>query len=332
MSNSSSQNSMSRRGAMGKMGFGLATLGGGLALAGGASAAAASEGKIEPARFKDPIWNREQSARLEAHLDGRQIYGRATGGVYGVRPGEAVRHILNFEVFSSTRVARRPDGNYDRMSKEVVFYLDPTSGAILDEWDNPYTNEKVRVVDIANDPYNWVIRDWVGPPAMPGVDVHNLTRPENAKPFLLHWTDFSEDTVVIEEGGSAWYPNRLDPKKWPRESAGAMVQATELFRYFIRRSDLEDASQDHLKHNGVWIRITPWLPWMLMGQAEGHCMYNGMFTKSDTLDHFNPAVIERVRKRYPQYLTAPATYYGPSLSSIEHYAIEQQPAPPRKAP
>jgi len=321
---------MSRRRAMGT---GLAALGTGFALAGCAaqtpSVAATNARRVAP-RYDDPVWNREQSARLEAHLDGRQIYGRASGSVNGVRPGEAVRHLLDFEVFSSTRVVRRPDGQYDRMSKEVVFYLDPVTGTILDEWDNPYSGERVRVVDIANDPYNWVIRDWVGPPALPGVNLHDLPEPAVKKPFLLHWSDFSEDTVVIEEGGHAWYPNRLDPAKWPRESAGTMVQASEMFRYFIRRSDLEDDSQDHLKHNGVWIRITPWLPWMLMGQAPGHCMYNGMFTKSDTLEHFKPAVLARVRERYPQYLSAPTTWYGPSLSSLEHYALEQKPAPAKK--
>jgi hypothetical protein len=286
-----------------------------------------TEKRREPPRFDDPVWNREQSARLEAHTDGRQVYGRATGSVNGVRPGEAVRHLFDFEVFSTTRVVRRPDGNYDRMSKEVVFYVDPQSGAILDEWDSPYTQEHVKVVDIANDPYNWVIRDYVAPPALPGTDTHEMAAPAEKKPYLMKWTEFSKDTVVAETGGHAWYPNRLDPAKWPRESAGSMVQASELFRYFINRADLEDPTKTHLPHNGVWIRITPWLPWMLMGTTPGHVLYNGMFTSGDTLDYYKPAVLERVRKRYPQYLEAPTRWYGPSLSSIEHYALEQKPAP-----
>jgi hypothetical protein len=309
-----------------------AALGGAVLLAPAAAPAAATTPKSartprESPRFDDPVWNREQSARLEAHTDGRQVYGRATGAVHGVRPGEAVRHLLDFEVFSTTRVVRRTDGNFDRMSKEVVFYLDPVTGEILDEWDNPYTSERVKVVDIANDPYNWVIRDYVSPPALPGTDTHDMPEPAQKKPFLMKWSQFSASTVVVETGGSAWYPNRLDPAKWPRESAGTMVQASEFFRYFINRSDLEDASQTHLPHNGVWIRVTPWLPWMLLGQMPGHILYNGMFASGDSLDYFKPTVLERVHRRYPQYLTAPTHWYGPSLSSIEHYALEQQPAP-----
>jgi hypothetical protein len=293
----------------------------------GGTATAAIKKRREPPRFDDPVWNREQSARLEAHTDGRQIYGHGSGSIYGVKPGEAVRALFNFEIFATIRVVRRPDGNYDRMTKELVFYTDPVSGLPMDAWDNPYNGERVKVVDVANDPYNWVIRDWVGPPAMPGVDNHNVPEPADKKPFLLHWTEFGPDTLVVDEGGSAFYPNRLDPVKWPRESAGPMVQATELFRYFIRREDVENPALTHLPHNGVWIRVTPWLPWMLMGQAPGHIMYNGMFTRHETLDYYKPAVLARVRERYPQYMTAPTTWYGPNLSSIEHYALEQKPAP-----
>jgi hypothetical protein len=100
-----------------------------------------------------------------------------------------------------------------------------------------------------------------------------------------------------------------------------------LFRYFVRLSDLANAKLDHLPHNGVWIRVTPWLPWMLMGQANGHIMYEGEYCSNNNLDYYSPQVLARVRAKYPQYMEAPTKWYGPSLSSIEHYAQEQKPAP-----
>jgi hypothetical protein len=75
------------------------------------------------------------------------------------------------------------------------------------------------------------------------------------------------------------------------------------------------------------VRITPWLPWMLMGQAPGHILYDGVFRADKTLDYHRPDVIARIREKYPQYLTAPTRWYGPSLSSLEHYTLEQKPAP-----
>jgi hypothetical protein len=66
---------------------------------------------------------------------------------------------------------------------------------------------------------------------------------------------------------------------------------------------------------------------MLMGEAPGHILYDGIFHTTRTLDYYPPGVVERVKARYPQYLTAPTSWYGPSYSSIEHYAMEQKPAP-----
>ena len=281
-----------------------------------------------PIRFDDPVWNRETAARLQADTTGAQVYGRCSGVVSGVRPGEAVRPLVGFEVFSTIRVLRQRDGSYQRMTKETILYTDLRTGKVLDEWDNPYTGERVKVVHVANDPYNWIIAATVQPPALPGTVTTGQAVP-GGKPYLLHWSLFGPDTIVLSEDGHAYYPNRLDPAKWPRESAGPMIQASELFRYFIRRADLENPALTHLPHDGSWVRVQPFMPWMLMGTAPGHAFYDGIFRSASTLDHFPAPVLERIRTRYPQYLTAPTEWYGPNYSSLEHYAREQTPAPAR---
>lgn len=311
----------SRRAAFG---VGAASLA--LAMTGASAARAQDKPARLPIKFDDPVWNRETAARLQADTNGSQVYGRCSGVVTGVRPGEAVRPLFNFEVFSTIRVLRQSDGNYQRMCKETIFYTDPTTGAVLDEWTNPYTGERVKVVDVHNDPYNWVIASTVQPPAMPGL-INNGQAVAGGKPFLQHWLELGPDTIVMVEDGHGYYPNRLDPAHWPRESSGPMIQSSELFRYFISRADMEDPTKTHLPHNGSWVRVQPWLPWMLMGTTPGHVMYDGVFRPSRTLDYFSPAVIARIRERYPDYLTAPTTWYGPNYSSLEHYAREQKPAP-----
>jgi hypothetical protein len=207
------------------LGLGLASLA--LAAAGASAARAEAPAGSIPIRFDDPIWNRETAARLQADTTGQQVFGRCSGIVTGVRPGEAVRPLFGFQVFSTIRVLRQSDGSYQRMTREAIFYTDPDTGVILDEWDNPYTGEKVKVVDVHNDPYNWVIASTVQPPAMPGAKNAGQAVP-GGKPYLLHWLDFGPDTVVLVEDGHAYYPNKLDPAKWPRESAGAMIQTSEL--------------------------------------------------------------------------------------------------------
>lgn len=277
------------------------------------------------ALFKDPVWNRETTARLEADTaPGKYVNGYVTGMVMGVRDGEAVRPLFGFEVFSSIRVVKQPNGDYQRMCRELVFYRDLKTGEMMDSWLNPYTNEKVRVVDVANDPFNYVISDhYPDPPNYGGL---NTVKPPR-RPFLRDWALLNDDTVILQSDIHLYYRNALDPAKWPRESSGPMNRVSELFRYQIRRDDLENPALTHLPHTGVWNRVTPWLPWMLMGAAPGHILYAGTFSTVPSVNAVPPAVAKRVLERFPQYQVAPEKWVEPSLSSLENYARTEKPAP-----
>jgi hypothetical protein len=147
------------------------------------------------------------------------------------------------------------------------------------------------------------------------------------KPYLLHWKQLGPDTILMTEDGHGYYPNLLTPAKWPRESSGPMIQSSELFRYFISKADLENPEKTFVPANGSWVRVQPWLPWMLMGQAPGHVMYDGVFRAELTPDFIPAPVLEHIKTYYPDYMTAPTKWYGPNYSSLEHYAMEQKPAP-----
>jgi hypothetical protein len=308
----------------------------GTALA-GAAAGCASTAPTEPAlaakrplAFTDPIWNREVSARIEAFADPKKfVYGSVSGVVAGVRDGEKVRPLMRFEVFSTIRVVRRDDGSYQRLCRELVFYRDLATGKLMDEWDNPYTGERVKVVDVANDPYNYVISDFYpDPPSYGGL---NQEKKPPRRPYIRNWSVIDENTIGLESDIHLYYPSAMQPEKWPRESPGKMTRVSEQFRYFIRREDLENPALDHIPASGVWNRVTPWLPWMLMDQAPGHIIYTGNMCARAHTDLHPKDVMARVRERYPKYLVAPDMVEGPSLSSLERYALDQTPAKPRAA-
>jgi hypothetical protein len=53
--------------------------------------------------------------------------------------------------------------------REIGLYTDLKSGEILEEWRNPYLDETVKVVPIANDPFNHTITNFYpSPPSMAG--------------------------------------------------------------------------------------------------------------------------------------------------------------------
>jgi len=289
------------------------------------TASLAKTQKTQPISFENPIWNRETLARIEGDIaPGKFIYGGGSGIVHGVRDNEAVRPLFGFEIFATHRVLRQPDQSYQRLCRELVFYRNLKTGKLMDTWQNDYTGERVNVVDVANDPFNYVISEFFpDPPSYGGL---NKDKPPK-RPLLLNWGLTNGNTVTLDSDIHLYYPNALKPEEWPRESSGPMNRVSELFRYFIRREDAENPELTHLPHNGVWSRITPWLPWMLMGQAPGHISYMGRFATLERPEDAPADVLARVKERYPLYMTAPDEWVEPSFSSLENYARTQKPAP-----
>jgi hypothetical protein len=248
--------------------------------------------------------------------------------ILGVRPGEALRPLLGFQTFLATRLLPLPDGNIRRVNKEVIFYTALTRNGqpaeIIEEWKNPWTNETVKVIQVINDPFNYTISDTLilAPEDMPG-DKSKLPK----IPLIFPWQELNADTLVLATDMHLNYPNPLQPDKWPRESSGPKAQVTEMMRYFVKRADLENPKLTAVPYVGTWHRVSPWLPWMLMGQTPGHCMYASTMAGFDSVGKLPKHVREYAEMHCPQMLSAPTEDYGPSHSSLEHYARQQKPAP-----
>ncbi len=274
--------------------------------------------------------NKIAYARTQGNLDeSEQKVGWFKGYVMGVRPGEKIRDLFGFAGFGVSRLQQNPDGSIAKILREVGYYTDLRSGEVLEEWRNPYLNETVSVVPIANDPFNYVISDYFPePPEFGGL---NEEKPPQI-PFILPWTQRG-DRVDMEIHIHLYYPNALDPAKWVRESSGSMVQVSEFFAFHMDGAHIQNAGMTTTPYHGVWNRTTPWLPWMLMGQEPGFCQYAAFMGSGEDLEQVHDrALLDYAEKHHPKYFNAPETYdpATPSLSSLELYAIERTPAPPKQ--
>ncbi len=318
---------------------GLGTLAG-TALAGPAEAAAVSRSQQKPkgVSLSGPNFDLSTArgnmltyARLVGDLElGKQKAGWYNGYLSGVRPNEAVRDLVGMAGFGMSRLLPHESGTgYRKVLREVGIYYDLKSEEPLEEYLNPYTNERVRVVPIANDPFNQQIQEFFeGPPQYGGLNAAEV-RPKI--PFILPWKQLGS-YAKLERHIHLYYRNALQPDKWPRESAGSMARVSEFFTYFIDLEAIQNPKVTALPFHGTWSRITPWLPWMLMGQEPGHCQYMTYQGGGNNLEDVIPRkVLDYIEKKYPLYLNAPDKWVDPSLSSIERYALEQKPAP-AKAP
>lgn len=276
-------------------------------------------------RYSDNLWNRDTYAKLVGDLDfGKQRFGWFKGKAMGIREGEKVRDLVGFEGFSFARLVDLGNGVYQKLLREVGFYTDLETGEVLDTFLNPYTGEEVKVVHIANDPFNYKVGPYY--PKPPSYGKLNQTKVPDI-PFILPWQEMPDGNVVLETGIHLYYPSALQPDKWPRESPGKFSRVSELFRYVIRKESLANPDLTTIDYTGTWSRITPWFPWLYMDQAEGHMSYVCTMGAYDTMDVVSPQVLEYAKKHYPKYFNAPDKFEEPSLSSLERYALEQTPAP-----
>lgn len=266
-------------------------------------------------------------ARLQGNLDFEsQKYFWFKGYVMGHRPLERVKDLFGAQGFGVIRLREREDGTIERMCREIIVYTDLKTNEVMQEWTNPYTNETVPVVHVDNDPYNYTIEPYFPPPPEFG-GLNKQSAPPPRIPFVLPWVQ-NDDWLEMELHIHLAYPNPLQPEKWPRESAGKIAQVSEFFAHHVRAEDMQNEKLTTLPYRGTWNRITPWLPWMLMGQETGNCQYAAFMGTCDHPSDVLPrTVIDYAEKNYAKYFDAPTEWQDIGLSSLEHYAEREKPAP-----
>jgi hypothetical protein len=266
--------------------------------------------------------------RMAADLDETKIkFGGVSGIVTAVREKEKLRDLFGFEVIGVARAEKQPDGSYRSYHREVVLYTDLATGEVLDEYVNPFTEERVRVVHVVNDPWNEHFEEFERrPPTYGGL---NQVEDGPRKPLLMNWRDVGNGMIMAMRNIHLYYKSALQPDKWPRESSGPMNRVSETYTYLVNLADAQNPAKTSVRSYTTWSRTTPWLPWMLMGQAPGHVQYHSISAYYPTVDSIRKPLRDYTLKHFPQMLEPPPreSWEKPNLSSLEVYALTQKPAP-----
>ena len=148
------------------------------------------------------------------------------------------------------------------------------------------------------------------------------------RPLQYAWR-VHDDRLLMNRNVHLFYPNALDPKVWVRESSGPMVQASEYTSWNMSLADMQDTALTSVDAIGNWTRVTPWLPWMLLGTAPGLCLYETFIAKATRYEQVPADIRDDAEKRFPLFLKSPEKFVAGSGSSLENYARMNKPAPPR---
>ena len=212
-----------------------------------------------------------------------------SGDVYARRMGERDRLLfrvegMNVRACSAVSDPERGEG-FALVSRELLLYLDPESGEVVDEWQNPFTDEVNEVLHVNNDPVNFEAYET-------GRDGEPTVWPGEVTGGL--W--FQRTTVPL------FYPNPLGGAY--QAEVGGTYHATEMFNFFGDTESLLDTDREAEIHVG-WVRISDWLPWMRMGGREGSLYFHTAGSKLGSVDEL-PAVMRiAIEERFPLYAGPP---------------------------
>jgi len=214
------------------------------------------------------------------------------GETYSRVPGEPDKLLFLFEGMNVRQCVTVTDPTRGKgvrqVSREILFYKDPATGAIIDEWRNPWSGETVKVLHIANDPVN------MRAPIFP-VRADGKPYKSEIKVMGDHW--WGTTTVPL------FYRNPLAGDY--QDYVGGTYHATEMFNFFGRISDLTDPKKHSADVNVAWARISDWLPWMKMRGRAGVLYFNGAGSKLDSYADLPAGMRAAIEARAPIYREPP---------------------------
>ena len=180
-------------------------------------------------------------------------------------------------------------GNYGYrlISREILLYKDKKNGEILRTWTNPYTNEEVEVMHVANDPVN----------QRPS---YGVDRNGDVKEFPGNIMDgrwWFTATIPL------YYKNILggDYQKY----VGGTYRATEMFNFFGDIKSLLDENKNTADVQVGWVRHSDWLPWMQMSGRDGIIYMHSAGKKLNSFDDLPDLFKKEIAKNYPEYNKPP---------------------------
>lgn len=214
------------------------------------------------------------------------------GQAYGRREGERDKllfGLLGMNVRKCVTVTNdKGQQGYRQVSREIMLYLDPKTGEILREWDNPYTGETVEVIHVANDPVN-----------SRGANFGYGRDGKVAQLPIKMVGDFWQWNIEVP----LFYHNVLagDYQKY----VGGTYHATEMFNFYGDPGALLSDDTTFVNPGVSWVRVAQWLPWMEMNGRSGIMYFNAQGTKLDSWDDLPALMKQEIAAHYPEYRHAP---------------------------
>ncbi len=248
----------------------------------------------------DPKTNFNALLKLRGDLSGDDFFFAFPGQAWAMVPQDKNHKCFRTFGFGSGRFEQIEEDTFRIYSREVLYYLDPDTGEILEEWSNPFQDgKKVEVVHIQNDPVNGIFSlKGPGPLAPP-------------YPYVS-----CGDMVAFQWNFFIQHPNALTRAEYPKYSSGDIDQHAELWGLIGSKKDILNPDTTSAYCTMSWSRVADWLPFMEMGDAPGKMVFHSHSLKlMDGPQELPRPILDHIEKHHSEYLTAPTEWNGPQMTS-----------------
>ena len=222
--------------------------------------------------------------------DGVAVTYYWAGDAYSRRQGEADKLLFRAEGMNIRQCKTVTDpvrgAGYKMVSRELLIYRDARTGEVLKKWTNPWTNEVVDVMHVANDPVNSA----------------SYIKGRDGQP--VRWTG----SII----GNMWMSSATVPLFYSNPLAGAYqaeiggnYHATEMFNFSGDLANLLNPAIPTAQASVAWSRVSDWLPWMKMSGREGQIYFNTIGRKLDNFDQMPASLRTELSLNYPNYVAPP---------------------------
>lgn len=235
-------------------------------------------------------------ARMRGNLDGIPGMWWYRGNMFAKRTDDVAERILKIEGFSFNRLARRDDGQFDQVMAEAGFFIDPETDEIADEWVNPLNGLTCQPGHYKS---NQTIV--VGPEGVSGSEAAAVP------------VQFTGTVEAQSHGGRVWttenmvtkLPNPRSEAADPLGYSGPVITLTSLASFTGQLADLNNQDLDFMPATLHFQNISPWMPWMKMGQEPGLTTWQLLGTKVQSPDDMPDRLRRRLDGDYPGWLDDP---------------------------
>lgn len=222
--------------------------------------------------------------------DGKVSVYSWRGNAFSRVPGERDRLLFRVEGMNIRQcgpLLDDPDApGFRQVTREILLYLDPKTGEVLRNWENPWTGKTVEVIHVSNDPVNQTYR----------------AEGRGGRPFVLPF-QIEGKQWWLTSTVPLFYTNPLGGEY--QDYVGGTYHATEMFNFFGDVDRLTSKRVDSVPAQVGWVRLAQWLPWMEMGDRAGLMYIHSAGRKLNSFDDLPEVMKQEIERNYPDYRTPP---------------------------